>query len=100
MVKQVKLRLREHKSTAPSANSPVSAHTKSGHNINWEGVKVLEKGNRSDTRKIREAIHIKTLILEILLETLDLSSSQRLPTDEETIWSCNYLGFNFLGDCS
>ena len=57
--RKLKLRLREHKSTAPSANSPVSAHTKSGHNIDWEGVKVLEKDNRSDTRKIREEIYIK-----------------------------------------
>ena len=52
--KNLKLRLRENKSTALSANSPVSAHTKSGHNI-----KVLEKDNRIDTRKIREAIHTR-----------------------------------------
>ena len=51
--------LRNIKSTAPSANSLVSAHTNSGHNINWEGVKVLEKDNRSDTWKIREAILIR-----------------------------------------
>ena len=110
--RKLKLRLREHKSTASSANLPVLAHTKSGHNINWEGVKVLEKYNRSSTRKITKAIHkrkdpnpkintsqrfefpqsitpcwdqkIKILLLEILLEIMDLSSSQHLTTDEET----------------
>ena len=29
----------------------------------------------------------KTLLLKILLETLDLSSSQQLPTEEESSWS-------------
>ena len=42
--KKLKLRLREYKSTAMSAHSPVSAHTESGHNINWEGVKGPWKG--------------------------------------------------------
>ena len=42
---------------------------------------------------------IKTPLLKILLETLGLSSSQRIPTDEETSWSWNYLGYNLLDEC-
>jgi len=59
--RKLKVRLKEHKSIAPSASSPVSAHTKSGHTIDWAGVKNLEKDSRTDTRRtcIREAIHIK-----------------------------------------
>ena len=56
--RNLKLRLREHKSTAHSANTCVSSH-KIRAQHQWEGVKVLEKEKRSDTRKIREVIHIR-----------------------------------------
>ena len=46
------------------------------------------------------SFQMKTPPLEILLETLDLSSSQHLLTDEETSWCWNYLGYNFLGEFS
>ena len=57
--RKLKCRLKEHKSIAPSATSQVSAHAKSGHSIDWDAVKILEKDSRNDTRKIREAIHIR-----------------------------------------
>ena len=45
-------------------------------------------------------LQIETLLEIQFLETLDLSTTQHLPTDDETSWSWNFLGYNFLGECS
>ena len=50
----------KHTSTAPSANSPVAAHCKTiGNTVDREDIIILEKDANTDTRIIREAMHIR-----------------------------------------
>ena len=55
-------RLAEHKSSAASSKSAVREHVvrSGGHNIDWTGVKVLERESKDYSRRVLEAIHINT----------------------------------------
>ena len=54
-------RLKEHKSLAPSRKlSAVAEHlSTTGHIIDWENTKVLDREDREYPRQVREAIYIK-----------------------------------------
>ena len=55
-------RLSDHKSSAASSISAVREHVvrSGGHEIDWTGVKVLEKELKEFSRRVLEAIQIKT----------------------------------------
>ena len=56
------IRLSEHKSSAASSKSAVREHVvrSGGHNIDWTGVKVLERESKDFSRRVLEAIQIKS----------------------------------------
>ena len=60
--KKLGKRLSEHKSSAASSKSAVREHVvrSSDHNIDWTGVKVLERESKEFSRRVLEAIQIKT----------------------------------------
>ena len=125
--RKLKLRLREHKSTAlvpihrcqPIQNQVATSTGralkslkriievtpgKSGRQSTSEGTPIQRSTphgglNFHQSTTLYWDLQIK-ILLEILLEALDLSNSQHLPTDEKTSWSWYYLGYNFLGECS
>ena len=55
-------RLSEHKSSAASSKSAVREHVvrSGGHDIDWTGVKVLERESKEFSRRVLEAIQIKS----------------------------------------
>ena len=55
-------RLSEHKSRAASSKSAVREHVvrSDGHDIDWTGVKVLERESKEFSRRVLEAIQIKS----------------------------------------
>ena len=55
-------RLSEHKSGAASSKSAVREHVvrSGGHDIDWTGVKALERESKEFYRRVLEAIQIKT----------------------------------------
>ena len=55
-------RLTEHKSSAASSKSAVKEHVvrSRGHEIDWTGVKVLERESKELSRRVLGAIQIKT----------------------------------------
>ena len=59
--RQLGERLKEHKSLAPSRKlSAVAEHfSTTGHIIDWENTKVLDREDREYLRQVREAIYIK-----------------------------------------
>ena len=75
-------RLSEHKSSTASSKSAVSEHVvlSGGHDIDWTGVKVLERESKEFSLRVLEAIQIKTkgpnlnrdkgLDLDCVLDTL------------------------------
>ena len=61
--RKLEKRLSEHKSTAGSSKSAIREHVirSKGHQIDWESVKVLELEPKGFSRRILEAIRIRTL---------------------------------------
>ena len=61
--RKLEKRLSEHKSTAGRSKSAIREHVirSKGHQIDWENVKVLEREPKEFSRRILEAIHIRTL---------------------------------------
>ena len=60
--RKLEKRLSEHKSTAGSSKSAVREHVvrSKGHQIDWENVKVLEREQKEFSRRVLEAIQIRT----------------------------------------
>ena len=51
-------RIKEHQRTS-SVHSPVQEHSKAGHHIDWDNVKILDKESDWFRRGVKEAIHIR-----------------------------------------
>ena len=62
--RQLKTRLNEHKKSVHTGtlSSALSEHQlESGHSINWDSTKIIDRETEYFHRKIREAIHIRRL---------------------------------------
>jgi len=77
--RKLEKRLNEHKSSAGSSKSAVREHVvrSKGHQIDWDNVKLLEREPKDFSRKVLEAIHIRT-------ETPKLNRDKGL--DLDPIW--------------
>ena len=65
--RQLEVRIKEHKSTAPSRKpSAVAEHKEdTKHTIDWKAVKIVDKEDRAYPRLVREAIQIRKLKPEL-----------------------------------
>ena len=75
-------RLGEHQKQTTSANW--EHQLKANHEIDWEGVKILDKGSVEIKRKIKEAIHIRCQ-----RPTLNRDGGYDLPTIFNHLLSCD-----------
>ena len=58
--RKLEKRITEHKSTAASSKSAIKEHVgASGHKIDWDNIKVLDREPKDFPRRVREAIHIR-----------------------------------------